>query len=103
MAYFGNNACERWCNFDGSGSVNIRDSYQVSSITDNSSGYYTVNLTSAMADANGAAFVNSSRGTPNGDMVDHEECYINSASTIQVTSYNGGFQDAAYIYVGLFR
>ena len=56
-----------------------------------------------MADANGAAFVNSSKGTPNGDMVDHEECYINSASTIQVSSYNGGFQDAAYIYVGLFR
>ena len=92
-----------WVNFNGTGTVAIRASQNVSSITDNSSGYYTVNLTSAMADANGAAFVNSSKGTPNGDMVDHEECYINSASTIQVTSYNGGFQDAAYIYVGLFR
>jgi len=96
-------AAQAWVNFNGTGTVAIRASQNVSSITDNSSGYYTINLTSAMADANGAAFVNSSRGTPNGDMVDHEECYINSASTIQVTSYNGGFQDAAYIYVGLFR
>ncbi len=50
MAYFGNNACERWCNFDGSGSVNIRDSYQVSSITDNGTGQYYINFTSPYQD-----------------------------------------------------
>jgi len=41
-----------WVNFDGTGTVAIRASYNVSSITDNGTGDYTVNFTTAMADAN---------------------------------------------------
>lgn len=40
---------QAWVNFDGTGTVSIRDSFNVSSITDNGNGDYTVNLTSAMA------------------------------------------------------
>jgi hypothetical protein len=41
-----------WVNFNGTGAVAIRASYNVSSITDNGTGDYTVNFTTAMADAN---------------------------------------------------
>lgn len=41
-----------WVNFNGSGTVAIRSSYNVSSITDNGTGDYTVNFTSALTDAN---------------------------------------------------
>ena len=41
-----------WVNFNGTGTVAIRSSYNVSSITDNGDGNYTVNFTTAMADAN---------------------------------------------------
>lgn len=41
-----------WVNFNGTGTVAIRASGNVSSITDNGAGDYTVNFTSAMADAN---------------------------------------------------
>jgi hypothetical protein len=41
-----------WVNFNGTGTVAIRSSYNVSSITDNGIGQYTVNFTNAMADAN---------------------------------------------------
>ena len=41
-----------WVNFNGTGTVAIRSSYNVSSITDNGVGDYTVNFTTAMADAN---------------------------------------------------
>jgi len=41
-----------WVNFNGQGTVTIRASYNVSSITDNGTGIYTVNFTTAMADAN---------------------------------------------------
>ena len=41
-----------WVNFNGTGTVAIRASYNVSSITDNGTGDYTVNFTTAMADAN---------------------------------------------------
>jgi hypothetical protein len=44
-----------WVNFNGTGTVAIRASYNVSSITDNGTGDYTVNFTSALADANYSA------------------------------------------------
>lgn len=44
--------CTAWVNFNGSGTVTTRDSYNVSSITDNGVGDYTVNFATAMANAN---------------------------------------------------
>ena len=41
-----------WVNFNGTGTVAIRASFNVSSITDNGVGDYTVNFTTAMVDAN---------------------------------------------------
>jgi hypothetical protein len=41
-----------WVNFDGTGTVAIRSSYNVSSITDNTTGTYTVNFSSAFDDTN---------------------------------------------------
>jgi hypothetical protein len=41
-----------WVNFNGTGTVAIRASGNVSSITDNGAGDYTVNFTTAMPDAN---------------------------------------------------
>jgi hypothetical protein len=41
-----------WVNFNGTGTVAIRASYNVSSITDNGAGNYTVNFTNALPDAN---------------------------------------------------
>ena len=40
-----------WVNFNGTGTVAIRDSFNVSSITDNGTGDYTVNFTTAMSSA----------------------------------------------------
>ena len=45
-------ACRAWVNFNGTGTVAIRASGNVSSITDNGVGRYTVNFTTAMPDAN---------------------------------------------------
>lgn len=45
-------ACRAWVNFNGIGAVSIRASGNVSSITDNGVGDYTVNFTTAMPDAN---------------------------------------------------
>jgi hypothetical protein len=49
-----------WVNFDGTGTVAIRDSFNVSSITDNGTGYYTVNFTTAMPNANFATLLSTS-------------------------------------------
>jgi len=42
--------CKAWVNFNGSGTVAIRAAYNVSSITDEGAGDYTVNLTAALPD-----------------------------------------------------
>jgi hypothetical protein len=44
--------CRAWVNFNGTGTVAIRASFNVTSITDNGTGDYTVNFTTAMTDAN---------------------------------------------------
>lgn len=44
-------ACRAWVNFNGTGTVARRDSGNVSSITDYGTGYYGVNFTTAMPDA----------------------------------------------------
>jgi len=41
-----------WVNFNGSGTVAIRDSYNVSSITDNGTGRYSVNFATIMENDN---------------------------------------------------
>ena len=44
--------CRAWVNFNGTGTVAIRASFNVTSITDNGTGDYTVNFTTAITDAN---------------------------------------------------
>ena len=47
--------CRAWVNFNGTGTVAIRGSGNVTSITDNSTGNYTINFTNALSDTNYAA------------------------------------------------
>ena len=41
-----------WINFNGTGTVAIRDSFNVSTLTDNGTGDYTISFTTAMANTN---------------------------------------------------
>jgi len=45
-------ACRAWVNFDGTSTVSIRDSGNISSITDNGVGDYTINFTTNLEDSN---------------------------------------------------
>lgn len=66
-----------WVNFNGTGTVAIRASLNVSSITDGGVGTYTLNFTTALADANYAALVSGiSFTTANMSMA-----YLSSGST----------------------
>ena len=58
-----------WVNFNGTGTVAIRASGNVSSITDNGVGDYTVNFITAMPDANYCAVVSSQPETNNTNWV----------------------------------
>lgn len=59
--------CRAWVNFNGTGTVAIRASGNVTSITDNGTGDYTINMTNAMPDANYSPVGTSRRGSTNTD------------------------------------
>ena len=75
-----------WVNFNGTGTVAIRASFNVSSITDNGTGNYTVNFTNAMTDAN---YCVQATGT------DVTEAGVESAAdmtttTVKIRTHNSG-------------
>lgn len=55
LASAGQASVRAWVNFNGTGTVAIRAAYNVTSITDNGTGDYTVNFTTAMPDVNYSA------------------------------------------------
>ena len=57
--------CRAWVNFNGTGTVAIREDGNVTSITDNGTGLYTVNFTTAMPDTNYAVACSGSRDDTN--------------------------------------
>jgi hypothetical protein len=71
-----------WVNFNGTGTLSIRESGNVSSITDNGVGDYTVNFATAMPDANYTSVANSGlNSVPNAYVV----CYTNARATSPFT------------------
>lgn len=62
-----NGTAKAWVNFNGSGTVAIRRAFNVSSITDNGTGNYTVNFTTSLPDTNYSSLCgggDSSNGYP---------------------------------------
>ena len=75
--------CRAWVNFNGTGTVAINASFNVSSITDNGTGDYTVNFTNAMPDANYAAYGTGSAAGTTGAVVTIKASGTYSTSAVQ--------------------
>ena len=89
-----------WVSFNGTGTVAIRDNYNVSSITDVATGKYTVNFSTAMADANYSAvmYQNGYHLTNAGSFGNAYTGGLNSRATTSVRfeAYgNSGYIDSA--------
>ena len=105
--------CRAWVNFNGVGTVAIRASGNVSSITDNGLGDYTVNFTTAMVDANYAVVANSSTdGTNSGISININSKVIGGTAVVTPTTTatrminvqpNVGGIDSSYMCVSIFR
>jgi hypothetical protein len=93
-----------WVNFNGTGTVAIRDSFNVSSITDNGTGNYTVNFTTAMSNANYAFSVSASDpGTADGFATLATSVPTSSAFRFRCFVYNGAtVTDMPYCAVSIF-
>ena len=96
------NTCRAWVNFNGTGTPSIRASFNVSSITDNGTGDYTVNFTTAMPDVNYAT-VGSSNGDAGGIFAVKASIY--STTQVRVNTYFATYnlEDSTIVYVSVFR
>lgn len=95
-------ACRAWVNFNGTGTVAIRGSGNVSSITDNGTGTYVINLMTAMPDTNGVILDGKSNQTSNAGNATGSAW--TSTSTISVVVYeNNSLVDVANLYFAVFR
>jgi len=101
-----------WVNFNGTGTVAIRSSYNVSSITDNGTGDYTVNFATALADANYSPIITIQRGDGAGANPGYGCIYATAANAytsittssvrITTTSSSTAAQDMPYVGVSIF-
>jgi hypothetical protein len=95
-----------WVNFNGTGTVAIRGSGNVSSITDRGVGQYTVNFTTAMPDANYAC---SGYGNTLNVATSYNDfgwgIYTKSASSFLFDTFlfGSGYVDSAICDISVFR
>lgn len=100
-----NGSAKAWVNFNGTGTVAIREQYNVSSITDNGTGDYTVNFTNALADANYAwsgSSQRSSGATVRAIFTNTSSTPTASALRVQNSNYVSS-EDPSYASVVVFR
>lgn len=99
-------SAKAWVNFNGTGTVAIAAAFNVSSITDNGVGNYTVNFTTAMADANYSMTGTTARPAATTNLVSIFESSGNTrtASAIQIQANQGTTAiDPAVVSVAIFR
>jgi len=99
-------AARAWVNFNGTGTVAIRASGNVSSITDNGTGDYTVNFTTAMSDANyAAAMVARGASTQTAIMTENHDNQLRTTTQLRVYSLVGTTTPTDFLYnsVTIFR
>jgi len=106
--------CRAWVNFNGTGTVAINASGNVTSITDNNTGDYTVNLTTAMPDINYSVALSASSNF-GVDRRPYPALFTNISAATEVapttSAFRVGFSNAAggagrdekYICVSVFR
>ena len=96
-------AARAWVNFNGTGTVAIRASGNVSSITDGGTGIYTVNFTTAMPDVNYSAQVNARvAGVITTGLAAYDA--TNTTAALGVITYSTTtVVDCTYVNVAIFR
>jgi hypothetical protein len=100
--------CRAWVNFNGTGTIAIRASGNVSSLTDNGVGDYTVNFTTSMPDANYSLVGASVKGggapsATNSALVTMGESPSTSGTGFGVILGNGSAANRNIGYVAVFR
>jgi len=89
-----------WINFNGSGTIAIRDSHNVSSISDNGSGDYTVSIGVDMANTNYAIGLATANNSVRQFVVSGSDAV--GSFVVRAQNGSGSNADTAYVYCTVF-
>jgi hypothetical protein len=94
--------CRAWVNFNGTGTVAIRAAFNVSTITDNGTGDYTVNFSNPMPDA---SYVTLGYGGETSSALNQRTSSVTANGVRFFTSSvgSGSVLDIAGVYIAIFR
>ena len=99
-------AAKAWVNFDGTGTPSIRQAFNVSSITDNGTGDYTINFTNAMVDTSYSVCGTSGAGSGHWAVVfSPYTASIQTTSSMRFRTFGSAstLQDQDFITASIFR
>lgn len=97
-------AASAWVNFNGKGTVSIRDQLNVTSITDNGTGNYTVNFTNTLPTADYCLNLSANRddGASTLAATNYYNPTISNARMVTANAANASFLDAFAVSVVVF-
>jgi len=95
--------CRAWVIFNGTGTVAIRGSGNVSSITDSGTGNYTVNFSTAMIDANYSAPASAGHTAYNTTRTPLCWSFATTSVSVGTVTSGGTASDAEDVSVAIFR
>ena len=105
-----NNPIKAWVNFNGTGTVAIRDSLNVASVTDNGKGDYTINFSSPLSSSNYAPLITVAGFDPNRNGVVAGDVsnvpLLKTVNSLRIRTGNpndGSSQDLPNIYVAILN
>jgi len=93
-----------WVNFNGTGTVAMRDNFNVSSITDSGTGVYTANFSTAMANANYASVVSTGNNDKGryGIMIDSDDKTTSACKMFGFQTSTGSSLDSEEVSLAVF-
>ena len=107
MATVASGTAKAWVNFNGTGTVAIRAAFNVSSITDNGVGDYTVNFTTDMQDTNYVPVFGAEAESVYPSEIRCAGAHYNTRATnslrIRTGTYGSNALDVPGVYVAIFR
>jgi hypothetical protein len=99
-------SAKAWVYYNGATNV-VNSSYNISSVTNNGTGDYTLNFTNAFSDANYSIVVGTSAGLSTAGTTTIKAPYTSAPTTtamrFRVSDSGTGTNTNTYIYLALFR
>jgi hypothetical protein len=89
-------AAKAWVNFNGTGTIAVRDSLNVASLTDNGTGDFSANFNSSYSNTNYVVSMSAANTIASSDSMANAYSFATSSVTVGVNNVTGALTDRTY-------